>query len=561
MKAINRLQHKVLYAHLHFLSILFLYSGYIIINEYSSNSDLLFFGYLFIYLILSAVFIYKKLLEKLWIYILVRFGFSIGIVFFVPKISMVFQLVGILLVLLYIFEMFVRIPNDDFDYKILIGFLVVVLWIPGFMLTVPQSKFTIEVLCSLMAFSLFVSCAYKMYAILEQDAEFRLSTHQSMYRKSEAQNEELRLSQERFKLIHDEMAKQKYDLERANERLNRITGEIYIQNELLRYISTALDIRELIELVTDAIIGTTGVDTCSLVLFDERSEKYYYKMESNHEGNYLRQLIEDVEQGRLKEYFENHRVLLDNNVEKDAYEFIHTRPVGSLAIIPLIRDTIVYGLLIAEHSSKNMFTDANIQFFTGISTQITIAINNANLYAQMEELAVKDGLTCIYNRKYFIDHIEELIQEADQKNQPLSVALFDIDHFKSVNDKYGHLFGDEAIKLCASITDRLAREYDGLAVRYGGEEFVLVLPNKSSAEAEKIVRQLHKNIKESMLLYEGKEHVEEVYIDISIGVSSYPEIAKNSQKLLTRADNAMYYSKKHGRGRVTIDSSDLDKVI
>ncbi len=561
MKAINRLQHKVLYAHLHFLSILFLYSGYIIINEYSSNSDLLFFGYLFIYLILSAVFIYKKLLEKLWIYILVRFGFSIGIVFFVPKISMVFQLVGILLVLLYIFEMFVRIPNDDFDYKILIGFLVVVLWIPGFMLTVPQSKFTIEVLCSLMAFSLFVSCAYKMYALLEQDAEFRLSTHQSMYRKSEAQNEELRLSQERFKLIHDEMAKQKYDLERANERLNRITGEIYIQNELLRYISTALDIRELIELVTDAIIGTTGVDTCSLVLFDERSEKYYYKMESNHEGNYLRQLIEDVEQGRLKEYFENHRVLLDNNVEKDAYEFIHTRPVGSLAIIPLIRDTIVYGLLIAEHSSKNMFTDANIQFFTGISTQITIAINNANLYAQMEELAVKDGLTCIYNRKYFIDHIEELIQEADQKNQPLSVALFDIDHFKSVNDKYGHLFGDEAIKLCASITDRLAREYDGLAVRYGGEEFVLVLPNKSSAEAEKIVRQLHKNIKESMLLYEGKEHVEEVYIDISIGVSSYPEIAKNSQKLLTRADNAMYYSKKHGRGRVTIDSSDLDKVI
>lgn len=561
MKAINRLQHKVLYAHLHFLSILFLYSGYIIINEYSSNSDLLFFGYLFIYLILSAVFIYKKLLEKLWIYILVRFGFSIGIVFFVPKISMVFQLVGILLVLLYIFEMFVRIPNDDFDYKILIGFLVVVLWIPGFMLTVPQSKFTIEVLCSLMAFSLFVSCAYKMYAILEQDAEFRLSTHQSMYRKSEAQNEELRLSQERFKLIHDEMAKQKYDLERANERLNRITGEIYIQNELLRYISTALDIRELIELVTDAIIGTTGVDTCSLVLFDERSEKYYYKIESNHEGNYLRQLIEDVEQGRLKEYFENHRVLLDNNVEKDAYEFIHTRPVGSLAIIPLIRDTIVYGLLIAEHSSKNMFTDANIQFFTGISTQITIAINNANLYAQMEELAVKDGLTCIYNRKYFIDHIEELIQEADQKNQPLSVALFDIDHFKSVNDKYGHLFGDEAIKLCASITDRLAREYDGLAVRYGGEEFVLVLPNKSSAEAEKIVRQLHKNIKESMLLYEGTEHVEEVYIDISIGVSSYPEIAKNSQKLLTRADNAMYYSKKHGRGRVTIDSSDLDKVI
>jgi diguanylate cyclase (GGDEF)-like protein len=179
----------------------------------------------------------------------------------------------------------------------------------------------------------------------------------------------------------------------------------------------------------------------------------------------------------------------------------------------------------------------------------------------MEELAVKDGLTSIYNRKYFIDHIEALVHQADQKEKPLSIALFDIDYFKSVNDKYGHIFGDEAIKLCASITDRLAREYNGLPVRYGGEEFLLVLPDKNLVQAQAIVKKLHASIKESTLLYKNGEVTEEVHIDISIGVSSYPEIAKNSQKLLTRADNAMYYSKKHGRGRVTIDSKDLDKVI
>jgi diguanylate cyclase (GGDEF)-like protein len=468
---------------------------------------------------------------------------------------------AILIALLYVFEMFISIPNDDFEYKIFLSYQILVLWIPGFILTVPNNSFTVEVLCILMGFSFFVSGAYRMYKIIQEDVDKQLSTQRTTVRDVEGQNEQLRRSQERFKLIHDDVAKQKNDLERANERLNRVTGEIYIQNELLRYISSALDIRELIDLVTDAIIGTTGVDTCSLVLYDERNERYYYKLESNHEGEFLKQLIKDVEEGLLKDYFENNHVLLDNHVIQADYPFIHNRPVGSLAIIPLLRDSVVYGLLIAEHSSRDMFTDANIQFFTGISTQITIAINNANLYAQMEELAVKDGLTSIYNRKYFIDHIEALVHQADQKEKPLSIALFDIDYFKSVNDKYGHIFGDEAIKLCASITDRLAREYNGLPVRYGGEEFLLVLPDKNLVQAQAIVKKLHASIKESTLLYKNGEVTEEVHIDISIGVSSYPEIAKNSQKLLTRADNAMYYSKKHGRGRVTIDSKDLDKVI
>ena len=561
MKAIRRLQHKLLSAHLHFISILFLYTVYIVINEQSQTLDIIFFGYLFLNLMISAFLIYKHFFESTVVYVLIRYGFSIGIVFFLPNISLVFQVSAILIALLYIFEMFISIPNDDFEYKIFLSYQILVLWIPGFILTVPNNNFTVEVLCILMGFSLFVSGAYRMYKIIQEDVDKQLSTQRTTVRNVEGQNEQLRRSQERFKLIHDDVAKQKNDLERANERLNRVTGEIYIQNELLRYISSALDIRELIDLVTDAIIGTTGVDTCSLVLYDERNERYYYKLESNHEGEFLKQLIKDVEEGLLKDYFENNHVLLDNHVIQADYPFIHNRPVGSLAIIPLLRDSVVYGLLIAEHSSTDMFTDANIQFFTGISTQITIAINNANLYAQMEELAVKDGLTSIYNRKYFIDHIEALVHQADQKEKPLSIALFDIDYFKSVNDKYGHIFGDEAIKLCASITDRLAREYNGLPVRYGGEEFLLVLPDKNLVQAQAIVQKLHASIKESTLLYKNGEVTEEVHIDISIGVSSYPEIAKNSQKLLTRADNAMYYSKKHGRGRVTIDSKDLDKVI
>ena len=560
MKSIKQLQYKLLFAHLHFLSILFLYSVFIIINEQNDKFDVIFFGYLLIYFLISAYLIVKNIFKNTLVYILIRYSFSIGIVFFMPSISFVFQIFGVLLAILYVYELFIIVPNEDLN-TIFLSYQILVIWIPGFIITVPTNTFSVEVLCILFAFSFFLSGARHMYRIIQEDVDKRFSTQIHMLKNIEGENQDLRLSQERFKLIHDEMAKQKNDLERTNERLNRVTGEIYIQNELLRYISTALDIRELIDLVTDAIIGTTGVDTCSLILYDERNERYYYKVESNHEGDFLTKMQEDVKKGLLKEYFENNYVLLDNDVDMRKYAFIHQRPVGSLAIIPLLRDSIVYGLLIAEHTLTDMFTDANIQFFTGISTQITIAINNANLYAQMEELAVKDGLTSIFNRKYFIDHIESLIQEANQKKEPLSIALFDIDHFKSINDKYGHIFGDEAIKLCASITDRLARKHNGLPVRYGGEEFLLVLPNKTIEQAHEIVQKLHESIKESTLLYQDKEGDIEVHIDISIGISSYPEIAQNSQKLLTRADNAMYYSKKHGRGRITIDSKDIDKVI
>lgn len=336
-----------------------------------------------------------------------------------------------------------------------------------------------------------------------------------------------------------------------------MTAEIFTQNELLRYISSVLDIRELLEVVSDAIVGTIGVDTCSVILFDERNEEYLYSVKSNHPGNHLNDLKEKVEKGCLQTYFEDDKIHLNNRVVTKKYPFIGNRPVGSLAIIPLLRDALTYGLIIAEHSNIDMFTESNLQFFTGIATQITIAINNANMYALMEDMAIKDGLTGIFNRKYLQDNIEQYVQKADKDGSCLVVALFDIDKFKTVNDRYGHMFGDEAIKFTAAVTMHIAKKYGGMAFRYGGEEFVLLLPGTSMEDAALIVAELHQNIKDEPLFHEDKE----VHINVSIGISSYPELASSGEKLLLRADNAMYYSKEHGRGRITIDSSTLEKVV
>lgn len=453
-----------------------------------------------------------------------------------------------------VFEMYIVIPYEEKNLKksvVLISFSAMI--IASLLVTLDTPSVTLFVLNTGFVFV----CIYFFYLIFDEfkyDLLSKLDLQTRLFKEAANTNEELRLSQNKFKLTHEELAKQKNELEIANTLLNKMTSEIYTQNELLRYISSVLDINELLEVVNDAILGTIGVDTCSLVLYNERNEEYLYNVKSNFPGNHLDQLIRCVEAGTLQPYFDSGKVHLNNRVILHDYTFIVNRPVGSIAIIPLIRDQITYGLLIAEHVNTDIFTDNNIQFFTGISTQITIAINNANIYAMVEDMAVKDGLTGIYNRKYLQDYLTATVSKEPHQSRGIAVSLIDIDKFKNINDSYGHLFGDEAIKLVASIVEKYAKKNRGLAVRYGGEEFVLVFVGMDVETCASTIRQLHEEIKSQTL--ECVDKNETVRLNVSIGISHYPSLAKTTEELLLRADNAMYYSKEHGRGKITVDSLD-----
>jgi len=557
MKKILTLQSKIITFNINALLLITIYSivnisryGFVLEN----NKSFIVFIVLFV---LSVLFYKVEYVKSKNFYIAFKF-----ILFFVSS-YMVFNQVNamryfyIFYALLILIELSLVLTLENMKYEVMLSLLgIAILFIVSFNDALKNIDLW-ELFISLLAIVIGLYSGYSLYSDNKNEELSKLRVQTKLFEEAAKTNEELRSSQNKFKLIHEEMAKQKYDIEVANKRLNKMTAEIYTQNELLMYISSVLDINELLDVVTDAIMGTIGVDTCSLVLFDERNEEYLYSIKSNHPGDHMITLKSNVDAGLLQKYFESSQVHLNNRVVPENYPVIADRPVGSIAIIPLLRDELTYGMLVAEHSNIDMFTENNVQFFTGIATQITIAINNANIYALMEEMAIKDGLTGIYNRKYLLDHIEELILEAKTNETPLSIALFDIDRFKSVNDKYGHLFGDEAIKMAAFMTQREAKNNEGLAIRYGGEEFVLVLPNCNLERAEKIVLKLHKNIKDEVLLYKG----DEVHINVSLGISCYPEIASHGDELLLRADNAMYYSKEHGRGKLTLDNKNLEKVV
>lgn len=466
----------------------------------------------------------------------------------------VFNTYFIILVFI-VFEMYIITPFDDKTIKngvMIVSFSALII---GSLLVIVE--YDSLILLALNTSFIFI-CIYFFYLVFD---EFRtelfnkLSLQTRLFKEAANTNEELRKSQNKFKLTHDELAKQKNELEVANNLLNKMTAEIYTQNELLGYISSVLDINELLEVVNDAIIGTIGVDTCSIVLYNERNEEFLYNIKSNFPGNHLTCLKESVEAGELQIYFDSGKVHLNNRILLHDYSFISNRPVGSIAIIPLLRDYVTYGLLIAEHVNTDIFTENNIQFFTGISTQITIAINNANIYAMVEEMAIRDGLTGLYNRKYLQDYLSDQISKKKDNFSGISVALFDIDKFKGINDQYGHLFGDEAIKMIAALAEKYAKKNHGIAARYGGEEFVLVFSDMDQNDCLHIMQALHNEIKAQTLICESKN--ESVQLNVSIGISHHPSLAHNSDELLLRSDNAMYYSKEHGRGRITMDSTDL----
>lgn len=459
---------------------------------------------------------------------------------------------AILFYLLICMELILTLTIEKKSNELILYILVVIPVIIGAVIMLKQDLlqwnnmfFVIQFITVQIGLSIIVS-------INNKDLREKIEAQTKLWEEAERTNEELSQAQFKLKQINDQMSIQKEEMETANKQLNMLTAEMYTQNELLLYISSVLDISELMEVVTDAIIGAIGVDTCLMVIYDNKSNTYHYNVKSNHPGNYTERFKKSLKAGLLDNFFKDGKTFVDNNVENSKYPFNDDRPVGSMIVIPLIKGNNTYGLIIAEHEKINMFSKNNTEFFKGITTQINIAINNANLYAQMEEMAIRDGLTGLYNRKYTQSYISDLINK--EQSNVITIALMDIDKFKNINDTYGHLFGDKAIIMVANTAKKYAQEYNGIAGRYGGEEFVIVFPNKTINETMNIVSRLHEDIKSHSLTYNNSQTVN---LNVSIGVTSYPDQASTTEELLQRADNAMYYSKEHGRGRITFDSKDI----
>ena len=225
---------------------------------------------------------------------------------------------------------------------------------------------------------------------------------------------------------------------------------------------------------------------------------------------------------------------------------------GKMGIFPLIVDSRAYGAIVAyNHFDK--ITKKEIEYLEEIKQQAQITLTRAKSYIEVLEYATIDALTGYNNRHQFEKRLKETTASAKRQNQPLCCIMSDIDFFKKVNDTYGHAVGDCVLKNVAKTIKKELREED-IASRYGGEEFIFLLPHTKLDEAKVVAERLRAQVEKKKINIEefNIDGTKEISVTISIGVSEYNKNDKEAQSLYLKADEALYKAKETGRNKVVI---------
>jgi diguanylate cyclase (GGDEF)-like protein len=220
----------------------------------------------------------------------------------------------------------------------------------------------------------------------------------------------------------------------------------------------------------------------------------------------------------------------------------------SYLTLPIALEGEILGCISINSDQPNAFDAQDLQFFSVIGYQMTATIEHLQRLSSVKNLAIYDTLTGLYNRRYFDEKFGTEAQQAFVNKTSLSLVLIDIDHFKKVNDTFGHPEGDKILRGVASLLKNSVRKKDTVA-RYGGEEFILILPEANLEAASMIAERIRKLV-ENTSFDIGNAHLNAT---ISLGISSFPSHrARSKEELLKMADLALYRAKGEGRNRVSL---------
>ena len=221
------------------------------------------------------------------------------------------------------------------------------------------------------------------------------------------------------------------------------------------------------------------------------------------------------------------------------------REPGCVAIIPLAKAGRVLGAIVLEADDANAMSVEDARPLNVLAAVAASSLEMAWQFAEVDRRARTDPLTGLWNRLHFGEQLQRTLAEADRFGNPVSLVLVDVDHFKKVNDSWGHEAGDAVLKHVARVLQDGVRSVD-ICVRYGGEEIAMLLSQTDSAHAVEVAERLRARIAESTVRHAGAE----IAVTASFGVATYPETVKVRDQLFPSADKALYIAKHDGRNCV-----------
>jgi diguanylate cyclase (GGDEF)-like protein len=298
------------------------------------------------------------------------------------------------------------------------------------------------------------------------------------------------------------------------------------------------------------LISYFKIDYCSLFLADERQD--FRIVATNIRDIQDRQLLEEYTNKEIKKLRENQEALAYSSPNSALeYTFAKERGIRYYFLIPLKVNDKNIGCLVIENCNCNPRDCFEEDFFNLVVENTAVIVQKFIYDDLIVSMAMKDGLTQIYNRAYIIKHINSEIQKHNITGDRFTIVMFDIDHFKKFNDTYGHLFGDEVLKHLARYFQKNIRGTDYIA-RYGGEEFIMFFPHADNSTIYTKLDNLRIELSKLPVTMEVDGEMKTAYVTASFGMSEFPGDGITVSKLIENADKALYYSKENGRNRVTI---------
>lgn len=351
----------------------------------------------------------------------------------------------------------------------------------------------------------------------------------------------------------------------VNEQINRILNKLLMQSLFLNEFRNLGEYYTHEKVLVDKTLEllSTFIDYDISALFfkcpdDNAKNILYFDVNSSSVSSFvIEKLKRDffTQMPNMKAFNTNDFLheIARTNPERTDNSLISPSVFKSNYILPLTFENKLLGGI--AFFSKDEVDYTQIQFYDLMKNELLALMKMKSLYSEVELLSVTDGLTGLYNRRHFEYNIEREFLRAKRYKNPLSFAILDIDFFKSVNDNYGHQYGDYVLKEVSNLMKQSFRKTD-MIYRYGGEEIGIILPETSADNAEIPVERLREKIAQHKFSFNGID----ISLTVSVGIAEMEDAYYNASELVEVADKALYHAKQTGRNKVVIYEEQLANV-
>ena len=336
----------------------------------------------------------------------------------------------------------------------------------------------------------------------------------------------------------------------AHPSENRVPiDDLLVFHQLARSLTSSFDLDTILRTILEHMERFIEADLWTLLMLDESQQELYYAIAAGGEEALLRDLRVKVGEGVAGWVVEHGETLIVPEADSDPRidpANGHVRKVRSVIALPLRGRKRTQGAIEIFNPRADQLDDYTIAFLHILADHAAIAIENARDVSRIQQLTITDDTTGLYNVRHLYDVLGREIERCVNEDVPVSLAFLDLDRFKQVNDMHGHLVGSELLSRTGQRLQQICRSQDQ-CFRYGGDEFVVLMPATTAEEAHQAAVDLHRELTTTNFRMDNGL---ELSVSASVGLATAPADGRSIHAVIGAADSRMYMVKNDGRGRV-----------